>query len=89
MLDCTSYGAGCLAVHAQTQFPPLFLAWPGVVARLRTTGPETNGPVACLLPSATMGQLRQLLLVYTTGHRDHSAQLFEISYKSANNALMY
>lgn len=29
--------------HAQTQFPQVLLSWPGAVARLRTTGPETSG----------------------------------------------
>lgn len=51
--------------------------------------PQDKRAIPCLLLSATMGQLRQLLPVYITRHRDHSAQLFEISYKSASNALMH
>lgn len=63
----------------------------GLGLELRQDGepqaPRQTG-LLLLLPSATRGQLKQLLLLYTTGHRDLSAQLFESSYQSANDALM-
>lgn len=60
--------AGCGEVHDQTQFPHLADV-AGAVATPGTTDPETARPVPCLVASAMMDQLKQLLLVYVTGHR--------------------
>lgn len=76
-LPFTCCWARSLGDYTLTQFLQAFWVYRGSVARLWTPGYTIIRPVSCLFPSATIVQLRQLLPVCITGHRDHSAQLLE------------
>lgn len=80
------YLPGCLEGHATPRFPESPRLGP---ALWRDWEPQPWDQRACFLsaPISSQGPIRQLLPVYITGHRDHRAQPFEISHKSANNAL--